>query len=370
VDFCDLGDIPSVSAGEALMRRHPPVPGAAGCNVFGEVVPAPPTKDIPFAARLQGVSPSPDDPNVLVAAIAGQPLLQRDGITVEPIVRYDDVDISVGNIRFPGSVEVRGDIRSGMKVHAEGDIVVKGVIESAEVCAGGDVKVDGGIIGHPLPPGETQHAAARTARISAGGSISARFVENAIIEAQKAVHVGESIVQSDVTGMDQVVVGSKGKKGRILGGRVRATLLVASDFIGGEGAGPTHVTVGINPKLQQEIDGHRQRLDAKLKEHGDLTKVVKLLQGRADKHAVYDKARVTLKKVCEEIGEEMERQRLLEAEARLADNAKVVVGERVCAGVTVYVGRHTRYVNEDAGRGVYHLEGGGELGFGALARNG
>ena len=98
--------------------------------------------------------------------------------------------------------------------------------------------------------------------------------------------------------------------------------------------------------------------------------VVKLLQGRADRLAVYDKARVTLKKVCEEIGEEMERQRVLEAEARLADNAKIVVGERVCAGVTVYVGRHTRYVNEDAGRGVYHVEESGELGFGALARNG
>ena len=153
-------------------------------------------------------------------------------------------------------------------------------------------------------------------------------------------------------------------------GRVACETMVTTGLIiiGGEGAGPTHVTVGINPKLQQEIDGHKQRLDAKLKEHGDLTKVVKLLQGRADKQALYDKARLTLQKVCTEIGEEMARQAELEAEAKLADNAKIVAGERMCAGVTVCLGRHTRYVNEDLGRGVFHLDEGGELGFGTLAR--
>jgi uncharacterized protein (DUF342 family) len=369
VDFHDLGDIPSVTAGDALMRRHPPEPGIPGCNVYGQAVPAPVAKDIVFAARLPGAVPSPHDPNLLIAEISGQPLLHRDGISVEPIVRYDDIDLSVGNVQFSGSIEVRGDIRSGMKVRAEGDVVVKGVIESADVSAGGDVKVEGGIIGHSPPPRETQHTAtARTARIAAGGNISARFIENAVVEAQHTVRVTESIVQSDITGLDQVIAGSKGKKGRILGGKVRATLLVAADFLGGDGSGPTRITVGINPKLQQEIDGHKQRLEAKLREHDDLSKVVKLLHGRADKQAMYDKARLTLQKVSADIGEEMQRQGQLEAEAKLADQAKVVIGERVCSGVTVAMGGHTRYVNEDLGRGVFHLDEGGELGFGTLAR--
>jgi uncharacterized protein (DUF342 family) len=368
VDFHDLGAIPSVSAGEPLMRRHPPTPGVPGCDIFGVTVPAPNPKDIVFAPRLQGASPSPDDPNLLVADVAGQPLLQRDGISVEPIVRYEDIDVASGNIEFPGSVEVRGDIRSGLKVRAGGDILVKGVIESAEVVAGGNVKVEGGIIGHSLPPRETQHLAARTARIRAEGSISARFIENAIIEAQQSVQVSEAIVQSDVTGLDQVVVGGKGKKGRILGGRVRATHLVGADLLGGEGASPTRITVGINPELQSAMDEHRQRLDAKLKEHDDLSKVVKLLSGRPEKQAMCEMARVTVIKVSAEIGEEMERARALEAEAKLAGNAKVVIGERIYSGVTVAVGRHSRYINEDMARGVFHLDEGGELGFGTLAR--
>jgi uncharacterized protein len=368
VDFHDLGAIPAVSAGEVLMRRHPPVPGEAGCDVFGETVPPPAPKDIVFAPRLQGVSVSPQDSNLLVADVAGQPLLQRDGISVEPIVRYEDIDVASGNIQFPGSVEVHGDIRSGMKVSAGGDILVKGVIESAEVSAGGNIVVEGGIIGHCLPPGETHRSAVRTARIHAEGNISARYVENAVIAAQLTVHVVESIVQSDITGLDQVMVGGKGRKGRILGGSVRATYQIGADMLGGAGSGPTRITVGINPKLQQELDEHRQRLDARLKEHDDVTKLVKLLSGRPDKQAMCEKARVTLKKVCADIGEEMERQRALEAEAKLADHAKIVIGERVFAGVTVTVGRHTRFINEDMGRGVFHLDEGGELGFGTLAR--
>jgi uncharacterized protein (DUF342 family) len=369
VDFYNLGDIPSVTAGEHLMRRHPPEPGIAGCNVFGQVVPAPPSKDIVFGARLQGASPSAEDPNLLVADIAGQPLLHRDGISVEPIVRYDDIDLSVGNVQFPGSVEVRGDIRNGMKVHAEGDVVVKGVIESAEVSAGGDVKVEGGIIGHSPPPREREHDAhARTARISAGGSISARFIENAVVEAQHSVRVTESIVRSDITGLDHVIAGAKGKKGRILGGRVRAARVVAADFIGGEGSGPTRITVGVDPRLQQQIDALKQSLEAKLKEHDDLSKVVKLLQGRTEKQAMCEKARVTLQKVCVEIAETMERQSALEAEAKLADHAKVVVGERACSGVTVVLGRYTRFLNEDVGRGVFQIDESGELAFGTLAR--
>jgi uncharacterized protein (DUF342 family) len=128
------------------------------------------------------------------------------------------------------------------------------------------------------------------------------------------------------------------------------------------------VIVGVDPKLARELDTLKQRLEAKLREHEDLSKVVKLLHGRPDKQAVCDKARTTLQKVCAEIGEQMERQSQLEAEAKLAHHAKIVIGERVFSGVTVAIAQHTRFINEDMGRGVFHLDDGGGLGFGTLAR--
>lgn len=370
VDFHDLGSVPAVKAGDPIMRRHPPEKGVPGMNVFGEPVPATDGRDAQFAVRLQGVTVSADDPDLLLAEIAGQPLLQRDGISVEPILRYDVIDLSAGNIDFPGSLIVRGDIRSGMKVHAGGDITVEGVIESAEVSAGGDIRVQGGIVGHASAQHSTQRPAGDipTARISAHGNVSARYIENAVVEAQQSVHVIESIVQSDVMALDQVVVGGKGQKGRILGGFIRATGLVSADHLGGDGAAPTRVMAGVNPLLQRAMEEHRRKRDALLKQHEDVSKIVKLLKGHPEKKDVYDKARLTLKKLSEDIAEELEDERVIEAEGKLAEHAKVVVGEAVAAGVTVVLGRRSLYIKEDAGRGVFTLDAGGEVGFSTLAR--
>jgi uncharacterized protein (DUF342 family) len=370
VDFHDLGTIPAVAPGDAVMRRHPPRPGEPGLNVLGETLPAANGRDLQFAVRLQGVARSPDDENVLIAEIAGQPLLQRDGISVEPVLKFDGIDISVGNVDFPGSLIVRGDIRSGMKVHAGGDITVQGVIESAHVTAGGDIRVQGGIVGHAAAQHGVQRAANNvpTARIAAHGNVTARYVENAVIEAQQSVHIAESIVQSDVMALDRVVVGGKGQKGHLLGGLVRATGLVSADVLGGEGAGPTRVMAGVNPLLQRAMDEHRKRRESLLKQHDDVSKVLKLLQGRADKKEIYEKARLTLKKLSEDIAEQLEDERVLEAEGKLAEHAKIVVGETVSAGVTVVLGRRSIYINQDTGRGVFHMESGGEIGFSTLVR--
>lgn len=370
VDLHDLGAIPAVQAGEPVMRRYPPEPGLPGNNVFGESLPASAGRDAQFAVRLQGVINSPDDPDLLLAEIAGQPLLQRDGITVEPILRYDSIDIATGNVDFPGSLVVRGDIRSGMKVRAGGDITVQGVIESAEVSAGGDIRVLGGIIGHACAQHSPQQPIGQcdTARVSAHGNVWARYIENALVEAQQAVRVTESIVQSEVTALDQVVVGGKGQKGRILGGVVRATGLVSADYLGGDGAGPTRVMAGVNPLLQRAMEEHRKRREGLLKQHDDVSKIVKLLKNHPEKREIYEKARLTLKKLSEDIAEELEDEQVIEAEGKLAEHAKVVVGEAVAAGVTIVMGRRSVFVNEDSGRGVFHLEGGGEIGFSTLAR--
>lgn len=370
VDFHDLGAIPAVAPGAPVMRRHPPQKGIPGVNVLGERVPAADGRDLRFGVRLQGVAASPEDPDLLVAEIAGQPLLQHDGISVEPILHFDVVDLSAGNIDFPGSLVVRGDIRSGMRVSAGGDITVGGVIESATVSAGGDIKVQGGIVGHAPIQHSVQRAAADvpTARISAHGNVNARYVENAVVEAQQSVHVVESIVESDVMALDQVVVGGKGQKGRILGGLVRATGLVAADFLGGDGAGPTRVMAGVNPLLQRAMEEHRQKRESLLKQHGDVSKIVKLLASHPEKREVYEKARLTLKKLSEDIAEELEDEKVIEAESKLAEHAKVVVGEAVAAGVTVVLGRRSVYIGEPTGRGVFNLDAGGEVGFSTLAR--
>lgn len=358
IDLRDHGATPSVAPGDVLMRRHPPVAGVAGRDVTGKDLLVAAAKNAKFAVRLQGVEVDPGDPDLLRAAVAGQPILIRDGIMVEPILRLEKVDMASGNVEFIGSVEIRGDIQAGMRVKAGGDISVGGIVEAAELIAGGDIVVKGGVIGHsPQERKEAQQV--DTARLSAKGSIKARYLENCVVLAEHSVVVDESMIQSDVTAIEEVAVGQVGGrqrgagKGSIVGGFVRATGKVSAVVIGGPGSSQTRVFVGVNPLLQQAIEEHRQQLDAKLKESGELSKVLKLLATRPDKREIADKARLTLQKVNEEIAQILKEEHDLKAQLQVADQAKIVVGGQVYGGVMVAIGKKNKFIAEDTGPGVF-----------------
>lgn len=357
IDFRDLGGIPSALAGQPVLRRHPPETGKPGRNVLGEPVPAGDGKDIQFAIRLQGVERDPADPNLLRAIIAGQPILQRDGVTIEPILKLDKVDISTGNVDFPGSVEVRGDVQSGMKIKAGGDVNISGTVESAEIVAGGDVLVRAGIIGHEAQ-GKPDSKKENTAIVHAEGNIKARYVENAVLQAGQSVFVDEALISCDVMAIDHVVVGDgKSGKGHIMGGFIRATTGIKTDQLGSAGSGQTRVFAGVNPLIQHALDAAKARLSNKLKEHAEMTKVGKLLASRPDKKEMFEKAKATVKKFSEEIAEIMDDERRLTAELQLADKAEIVVTRKIHAGSMVAIGKKSRFVGEDREATTFRIAG-------------
>lgn len=353
VDFRDRGATPSVNPGDALMRRHPPVPGASGQGVTGKVLPVAAAKAAKFSVRLQGVKVAPDDPDLLRATVAGQPILVSDGITVEPILRLETIDMASGNVEFIGSVEIHGDVQTGMRVKAGGDITVGGIVEAAELIAGGNIVVKGGVIGHSPQEGKDVQRV-DTAILTAKGSIKARYLENCIVLAEQTVEVEEAMIQCDVTAIDQVLVGSEGNgKGSIVGGTVRATARVRANVLGGPGSSQTRIYVGVNPLLQRAIEERREHIEGKLKESGELTKVLKLLATRPDKSEITAKARLTLQKVNEEIAEALKEEKILKARLQVADQARIVVSGRVYSGITATIGKKSRFVPEDAGPGVF-----------------
>lgn len=352
VDLRDLGVIPTVAEGAPVMQRHPATLGVAGKNVLGEDIPPPPGKDTRFGSRLQGVMVDPENPNLLRAVVAGQPVLLRDGVNIEPVVKMAVVDISTGNVDFVGSLTITGDVQSGMKIKVGGDVTVEGTIEAADIEAGGNIIAKGGIIGQ----GAHGEGDAPAPRIRAKGNIRARYVENAILIAEQSVYISETLINSDVMAMNRIEVGKKGtKKGYIMGGYIRATQGVSADFLGGPGSGHTRVSVGVNPLLQQMMEAKKQAIAAKVREHADLSKLIKLLQEKPDKREMLDRARNTLRKVSEEISAAMEEERALLSEAKLADQADIAVREGIFGGTTVTVGRRSKFIAEDCGRGVFRL---------------
>lgn len=341
-DFRDLGEIPLVAPGDVLMRRLPATAGEAGIDVTGQPVPPNPGKDLPFAAALHGAQLSAEDPDQLLATIRGMPVRLADGVNVEQVLTVENVDLHTGNLTFDGTVHIKGEIQPEMKVTASGDVTVAGVVEGAEIEAGGDVQVGGGIIGK--------------SRVCAGGTVTARFSEGSHLEAGDTIAIEDSVVQCELQAINQVLVGTKQtRRGRIMGGSVRAAMLVRAPVVGAPTSGVTTVLVGVNPALEAQYQQLLQTIEKRRKEEEELEKVIAFLKKQPERKAMLEKAKLTWQHALQEWARLLARKDELEKELALVESARVEVTEG-CAGVIhLSIGKKSKDIRRDMEAGVFHL---------------
>lgn len=226
-DYRALDFVKSVQAGELLCRLIPPTPGVDGADIFGQPIPAAPGR--PPAIRC-GVNTALFDNGLQIRALCdGQVFLRGDTVAVSQFLTLDAVDYSTGNIDFPGSVHIRGDVSNGFSVKADGDIVVSGVVENATLIAGGSIALCSGIKG------------GGNGFLEAGQDIRTLFIESCRARAGGSIYA-DSILNSSLECGRQVSV--LGKLGYLLGGTCVAGELVSAVQIGNQANIPTTVTVG------------------------------------------------------------------------------------------------------------------------------
>jgi uncharacterized protein (DUF342 family) len=168
-----------------------------------------------------------------------------------------NVCLKTGNIIFLGTVIVTGNVEDGFSVKAAGNIEVNGSVERADLEAEGDVIVRQGIVGK------------NSGTVKAGKSVWAKFIENAIIDAGNMVVASDGIINSQVDAYKRIVC--QGKKGRIVGGRLRASEEINAQYIGtGSGNTETVCETGIDPKLKEALE---QLVEDKALREKELTKV-------------------------------------------------------------------------------------------------
>ena len=363
-DYRDLGQLIVVRPGDPLMCRTPPTEGKKGQDVTGQVLIPQPGQDIPFAPDLQGVELDPDaelDPDhnsLLLAAITGQPILVPNGVVVEPTINLPLVDISTGNVNFEGTINIKGDVKDGMKVHASGDVFVGGTVEAAEIEAGGNIVIKGGVIGHSEHSGDPHETPTFNAIIISKGSISAHFAENVCMEAGTDIIIEEFSMHNHLTALNRILVGkSGGKKGRIIGGITCAATLVKAAIIGSNAGFITKVRAGFNPYLQAKLDKLKLKIDANDKELEDIKKIINfvLAHPEKDKNGLLNKALHTREKVeadCTQL--HADRMHLL-SEMTLAEHVQVIVEDSVHSGVEIQIGNFIWKNNEARGKGVFQV---------------
>lgn len=238
VDFHRLDIISHVSKNQTVAQLIPEDKGKPGHDVFGnEIQPARVNKkNFKYGNNLH-IS---EDGLRLISKVNGQVTLENDKVFVSNVYEVPvDLDVTTGDIDFDGDVVVKGNVRSGFSLKATGNVTVVGVVEGAYINAGGDVTINRGIQGM------------NKAEIRAGGSVVAKFIENATIVAGGNIET-DTLLHSSVSAGGGV--NAQGKNGLIVGGTVRSAKNVVAKQIGNEMETVTNVYVGVDPMLRKRIN--------------------------------------------------------------------------------------------------------------------
>lgn len=237
VDYRKQANIRMTKKGEILAVVGKAEPGIDGYNVLGKMIKAINGESNVLCAGQNVVV---TDDGKFKAVCDGQ--ISLNGKVLSVFLHYmveGDVDYGCGNISFNGNVTIKGSVLPGFEVKAEGDIVVMKNVDRATLKAGRDIKINSGIIG------------SKDTVVTCGRNLSAQYLQNAIVEAQGDVTIGNSVMQSVIFSAGNVVV--NGIKGMIVGGYVCALNGIDARIIGSQYGTKTTVEVGKDYLVQKKI---------------------------------------------------------------------------------------------------------------------
>ncbi|SFP91623.1 hypothetical protein SAMN02910358_00064 [Lachnospiraceae bacterium XBB1006] len=329
VNYHDLNTVSIVQKGQKLAERIPADLGDPGVDVFGNEVKPRNVKEA-VLSYANNITLS-EDGNAIFSDVTGHATLTQGKVFVSDVLDIPaDVDTSTGDIDYEGAVLVHGNVKSGFKVRAKGDVVVEGVVEGAEVISEGQIVIKRGI--HGMNKGV----------LDAKGNILCKFVENAQVISGGYLET-EGIMHSKVSATTNIIV--HGKKAMIAGGVVRAGALVEVDNLGSEMGATTVVEVGVDPKKKARFLEVKEAIAAKKKEIEAMKPILQNFSEKMaagvpipeDKMQYVQKLSVAFKTTQTQIKSLSEEYDALNAEIATGKDAKVKVTKDVYAGVTITI---------------------------------
>ena len=351
IDFRNLNLFVSVSQGQLLVLRAPPVPGVPGVTVTGRTIMPKAVRNYPLPRGKNTVAN--DDETELYAAIDGHVRIIDGKVTVHTVLEISgDVDYSTGNIDYIGNVSIRGSITAGFTVKAGGDIEVNGVIEGATVIAKGNIVVKNGIAG------------GHKGIVQAGGSVFARFVENSRVEAAGDIIISEAIIQSTVNANSFIRV--DGRKGVIVGGVLQAGEEITARVVGSALSPQTILEVGLNPQLRAERKMIYQDYQEKRKAFDNINQYLQTYQKASiSPENLPPKKRIALARMIsdyQELKKELDdlaaRKQEVDEELLRLQNGRVKVMDMVYPGVQIVIGQAQYNVNDPIRYALFTLKDG------------
>ncbi len=235
LNYKELNNVRSVHHGEIICEVYYPVEGTDGKRIDGKVVAAVKGKQ-PKIPNGKNVVFN-EDKSLLIAEKDGE-LLFKDNVFMinELLTIENDVDNASGNIDFAGNVLIKGDVREGFSVKAEGNITIQGTAEGATLEANGDINITHGMNG------------GGKGIIRAEGNIKCIFLENCNAYAKGTITV-DQVMYSEISSGDSITI--SGKKGSVTGGKIIAAKSITANVIGAANNSylKTDIVLGCSPEM-------------------------------------------------------------------------------------------------------------------------
>lgn len=339
VDYRELNTISHVNAGDLLAKLIPEDPGMPGKDVYGtEIRPRTVKKaTLEYGNHIQ----INEDRTEIFSEVTGHVSLVNGKVFVSDVYEVPaDVDNSIGNVEYSGNVHVKGNVKGGFSVKAEGDIIVEGVVEDAELEAGGQIVVKRGI------HGKTKGV------LKAAGNIICQFIENATVSSGGFIET-DCILHSNVSAFSEVH--ANGRKGFITGGTIRAGMLVEAQTIGSEMGAATRVEVGTDPAKKERFlelktilaEGNSELEKIKL----ILATYTKKLQSGEklppEKMGYVQKLAYSYKAKQSILEPAQEEYNILQRELSMANSAKVQIKKSIYPGVTISISEMEMMIKDE-----------------------
>ncbi len=338
VDFKNLDMVYNVHQSDVLAVKTPAKDGMDGCNVLGQVVKAKKGKDV----RLpQGKNTYLSNTELeLLATIDGQLEYDNNSIYVSPIYTVKgNVDASVGNIDFLGSVVVNRNVLSGFTIKAQGNVEVRGSVEDAIIIAGGNIILAYGIQGMG------------NSRLEAGGNIIAKFVQNSTLQAGGDI-IAEAIMHSKVQAGNCIKVDMG--KGSIVGGESAAVNMISAKTIGSVMGAPTSIQIGISGESYDQYKDLAKSYEAKKQEFKKVTQAIEFLIEKSKQESLSKDKLIMLKKLMDnrpiledELNKKKEEYAKLAQMVRDVNSGLIKVRETLYCGTKITIGNIIKYVDEN-----------------------
>lgn len=241
INYKELNIVKNIHANDVICDIFYASEGVDGKRVDGKVITAKKGKN-PKIPKGKNTSLS-EDKKHLIADKDGEILFKDNAFYINELLTIEhDVDNASGNINFAGDVFIKGDVREGFSVKAEGNVTIMGTVEGATVISAGDVIIKRGMTG------------GGKGVIKAEGMLKCIYLENCSAYAKGNIEV-DQVMYSEVSSDNTITI--SGKKGSVTGGRIIAGKGITANVIGAANNPclKTEVVLGCTPNmLKKKID--------------------------------------------------------------------------------------------------------------------